>query len=1278
MSKKSTSSLSLQPSAFLPDLKKMVVALSEDLLTRSALPEIDQGLREAYTQIEKGGRTADPFEVWRDDYLDQVAVAWVLGCVFVRFMEDNHLIDECWLAGQGERRKQAEDTHELYFRENPRQSDREYFEHVFHEVGKIPACRDLFAEGKTPLWAVGPSGDAAMKLLAFWREIDTDSGQLKRTFEVEDGDTRFLGDLYQDLSEKARKKYALLQTPVFVEEFILDRTLNPAIDEFGLDVVRMIDPTCGSGHFLLGGFARLFDLWAKREDNEIVAAQKALDGVWGVDVNPFAVAIARFRLIVAAMRACGIKRLKSAPAWNIHLATGDSLLFGNRWNRTGQKRVEQTFFATEEESWAPEIYACEDKEEISRALGQQYHAVVGNPPYITVKDKALNQAYRDRYATCHRQYSLSVPFMERFFDLAVAGGTTTSDTNNTNGKASGYVGQITANSFMKREFGKKLIEEYFAKVDLTHVIDTSGAYIPGHGTPTVILFGRNREPVGQHVRAVLGIKGEPSAPADPGQGFVWQSIVKHIDVANGQDAFTSTADVPRATFTSHPWSIGGGGAVDVKTLLEVNCLATLSYFAREIGFGAVTREDDAYLVSEGVARRHGVPDKEMRPLVSGDEIRDWRLPNPTVAIFPYDPKTFLATASSFTEKFLWRWKTQLSIRVAYGHTQLERGLKWFEYSMFFTNRFQTPLSIAFAFVATHNHFVLDRGGKVFKQSAPIIKLPADATEDDHFALLGLLNSSTACFWMKQTFHNKGSTVDQHGARQRTDAFEDFYEFTGTGLLRFPVPAESCAPAAQLLDELATSYSALLPDAWLTADVVPTKERLAQSQAQAEQIRLQMIALQEELDWQCYEMYGLLNRESDESGTSMEAETAIHVIRKIRGCSLGQRAFEIVMARQMAAGELETTWFERHGSTPITEIPGDWPEDYRSLVERRIHLIESNKEIGLIERPEYKRRWNTERWEDQQERALRNWLLDRLESYWKEGSSAQPAETRLRSFGLHSVAQLADLANSDQKFLQVAAIYRGRDDFNLAALVAELVGSESVPCLPVLRYKTAGLRKRELWERTWELQREEDRLTTTNDTNQTNRAEGQAEDSSIRPIRDIGGSLPAIPVPPKYTSADFLTSDYWRLRGKLDVAKERWISFPHCETASDPSLVIGWAGWNHLQQGTAIVAYYDARKNEGWSAEQLKPLLAALDQLLPWIHQWHPEIDPEYNETAGTSFQTLLESEAQELGLTLEQIRNWTPPERKGGRRKAEGGSEPRKPRSTRKKAAADEDEDNHE
>src|SRR3546814_15830605 len=84
---------------------------------------------------------------------------------------------------------------------------------------------------------------------------------------------------------------------------------------------------------------------------------------------------------------------------------------------------------------------------------------------------------------------------------------------------------------MKREFGKKLIEDYLAnEVDLTHVIYTSGAYIPGHGTPTVILYGRNRYPMAESVRAVLGIRGEPERPRDPAKGQVWSSIGAFVEI----------------------------------------------------------------------------------------------------------------------------------------------------------------------------------------------------------------------------------------------------------------------------------------------------------------------------------------------------------------------------------------------------------------------------------------------------------------------------------------------------------------------------------------------------------------------------------------------------------------------------------------------------------------------------------------------------------------------------------------------------------------------------
>jgi hypothetical protein len=64
----------------------------------------------------------------------------------------------------------------------------------------------------------------------------------------------------------------------------------------------------------------------------------------------------------------------------------------------------------------------------------------------------------------------------------------------------------------------------------------------------------------------------------------------------------------------------------------------------------------------------------------------------------------------------------------------------------------------------------------------------------------------------------------------------------------------------------------------------------------------------------------------------------------------------------------------------------------------------------------------------------------------------------------------------------------------------------------------------------------------------------------------------IPVPPKYAGADFQKQSYWRHRGKLDVPKERFISYPGASPDSDTgSLLIGSAGWDHKDQATALLA-----------------------------------------------------------------------------------------------------------
>lgn len=1180
----------INPKALLSDLKRLLGQLEGDLRERAdEVLVLGESLRLAYDRAKQAERTAQPFETWREEYLTQVAAAWVLACVFVRFIEDNGLIDAPLLAGSGPRLNQAKDQRTLYFQQHSTDSDREYLYYVFRKVEALPAAAPLFDEQHNPLWTLGVSGDGATLLIEFWQRIDPATGALAHDFADPTLNTRFLGDLYQDLSDAARKKYALLQTPEFVEEFILDRTLTPAIAEFGLAEVRLIDPACGSGHFLLGAFRRVLHQWQKREPavNVRELAQRALDAVSGVDLNPYAVAIARFRLLIAALKECDIDRLADAPAFRMNLATGDSLLHGPRLGGERQMYLEA------ETDPLRHVYDTEDADELRRILGAQYHAVVGNPPYITVKDRALSDAYRRRFGSCHRQYSLAVPFMERFFDLATAPSDLATE-------PAGYVGMITANSFMKREFGKKLIEEYIPRWDLTNVIDTSGAYIPGHGTPTVILFGRHRRPVSESVRAVLGITGEPSTPEDPSRGLVWSAILDQIDKPGSQSVFVSVADMARGSFESHPWSIGGGGAAELRATLEERAASTLGDVVVDIGRSTHTGEDDVFYLDAHSAWRLGVAN-ECVPLVIGEAVRDWSLETDLVAIFPYEKRSAerCSQVSGQLQHHFWRYRTSLRARLDFGQTPEERGLRWFDHSMFFPDRYRGSLSIAFAFVATHNHFVLDRGGKVFNRSAPVIRLAPEETEEDYLALLGFLNSSTACFWMKQTFHNKGSTVDERGARQRTMPFEDFYEFTSTGLLTCPMPEERSTAIARELDRLATLACDTGPGKLLRSALFMRSTEVAAAMAagslEQQRIMARMVMLQEELDWHTYHAFGLT---ADTLTCSSPNVGDLGVIT-------GERAFEIVMARRMSAGELQTAWFDRHGCTPITELPLEWPAEYSEVVRKRVALIEEDLSIALIEQPEYKRRWNVEPWEERKERALREWLLARLEApeIWS-------------GLDLTSVSKLADRVRRDAEFMQMAELYRGRADFDVTPLVAELVESDAVPFLPVLRYRPTGLRKRAAWEHTWELQRREDSK------------------------EEVG----EVPVPPKYTSVDFLDSTFWSLRGKLDVPKERFVSYPHAERDSDQSMVIGWAGWDRLEQAKALAAYYVRMKDqEGWAQERLKALLAGLLELIPWLKQWHNDLDPAYGIGMGDYFAGFVDEEARALGFTLDDVRAWRPP-----------------------------------
>jgi hypothetical protein len=1124
----------LDSAALLDASRKVLARLEDDLRQRAeASPAVTRGLRDQYEREKAAERTAETFAGWSAALATQVAAAWLLSCVFVRTLEDRGLLRQARIAGPG-----AMDSQRLFFQLAPSLTERDYLLMVWKELAQYPAARGLFDAEHSLVWKLSPSAEMAKELLALFRTPTAEAP----AFRFGQASTRFLGDLYQDLSEDVRKRYALLQTPDFVESFILDRTLEPAVVRFGLDDTTVIDPTCGSGHFLLGAFGRLFEHRRRLEPgvDARVAAVKAVDVVYGADINPYAVAIARFRLTLEVLEKAGYGKLADAPALPLHVVVADSL----RLNPAhGQRELWEQADAGAAQQWVG-TFALEDGEAAKDVLmRRRYAAVVGNPPYITEKDPAKREVYRKMYVSAAGKYALSAPFCERFFQLA---------------RDRGYCGQITANSFMKREFGKKLIEEYLPTVNLELIVNTSGAYIPGHGTPTVLLFGTQEKAVGRDVLAVLAKRGEPSTPENPAEGKVWRSVVEHWEEVGYEDEYLSVARVGRDGLEKHPWSLGGGGASELKELLEERAERRLGDVVESIGIASFTLEDDVFLRPEDAWLRAGVPKSRLRKMIIGEAIRDWSIGDVESAFFPYDDNFRVISETSPELKALWPWKTCLANSKLFGgKTKIEGGLKWHEFGRLTADKLRTPMTITFAFVATHNHFVLDRGGSVFNRSAPIIKLNDQATEDDHYSLLAYLNSSTACFWMKQVFYPKATTTgDISTEKGRPEA--NRFEFAGTGLEPLPLPPvtpesrRGLSELASLASEQASQRDSADANRViaLLRGRVPLAAALREVDAARQRAEARLLHLQDRIDWQIYAAFGL--------------------------ASSAAASFDTMAQTAEAA---------------------------------RVAAVETSADLRIMEDPMHKRPWSGRR-------GVFGHGVKTLEEAVHDVAKAEleAAAEALLSKGTVplSLAVLARATVADATSGHVVAEVVGGD----AEVRSCLADGAAVPFLAAARLSESGLATWSEWAACWDLQRRE----------------------------DAGETVGSIEPPPKYKPTDFLEARYFRLRGKLDVPKERFISYPGCESDDDGEPVYGWAGWDHLQRAQALAALYmDRKTREGWPRERLVPMLAGLLELIPWVKQWHNEPSAEYDGLRmGDYFAQFLDGELRLHSLTPADLRAWRP------------------------------------
>jgi hypothetical protein len=152
----------------------------------------------------------------------------------------------------------------------------------------------------------------------------------------------------------------------------------------------------------------------------------------------------------------------------------------------------------------------------------------------------------------------------------------------------------------------------------------------------------------------------------------------------------------------------------LKEQLDGAADMTLGRISDSIGPPSFAGIDDMFFSNGQALCRAGIARSLIRPLVSGDVVRDWLATPEIDCVVPYDEKQDLIPfdRGARWSRYLWLTRTASEGMVSFNkQTRRDLGEPWWSWYRWIPDRLRMPLSVVFTEVSTHNHFVLDSGGR---------------------------------------------------------------------------------------------------------------------------------------------------------------------------------------------------------------------------------------------------------------------------------------------------------------------------------------------------------------------------------------------------------------------------------------------------------------------------------------------------------------------------------------------------------------------------------------
>jgi Eco57I restriction-modification methylase/restriction endonuclease TaqI-like protein len=551
-----------------------------------------------------------------------------------------------------------------------------------------------------------------------------------------------------------RKAGGVFYTPQYIVDFLVHNTVGKLLDgktpKEAADL-KIVDPACGAGVFLLGAYQHLLDwhlAWysmhcprnaALRADSRghfRLALQERirilLDNVFGVDVDGQAVEITRLSLLLKALDDESAES-HGLPDLSGNIKCGNSLVgpdFGDPVHGINAF------------DWHVQF------EKVFQNGG--FDAVIGNPPFIRMETFKTLKDYLKRNYSCHDERSdLYAYFIERGHRIL---------------KPGGRFGMIVSNKFVRANYGEPLRKFLGESSYVETIADFAGLPVfPGATVRTLAFI------------SLHGVKPRKTTYAPP------PSIDRFAAIRSGkltvQDNVDQTGyDVARLCGRQSEWKFSPNGVNALLSKLQTGRRTLREYCQGPPCRGVVSGLTDAFVIDEAarrsILRRNPEAREILKPFLNGRDVRRYRIEPPGLYLI-YTFHGVEIRRYPAVERHLKPFKPQLEKRAT--------RQNWYELQqpqLRFARLMEEP-KIVFPDMATEPRFALDDSGHY--GSNTIYFLP----KRDLF-LLGLLNSRVSFFYFRQKCA---------GLESKT---ETYLRFFGQYLEGFPIAQADAAQRGNLI------------------------------------------------------------------------------------------------------------------------------------------------------------------------------------------------------------------------------------------------------------------------------------------------------------------------------------------------------------------------------------------------------------------------------------------------------------------------------------------------